>query len=160
CAEAHVDVRVNCRVECVEKPERFRVVTNHGTLEGASLVIASGGLSFAKLGASDFGYRVAQQIGLRITELRPRLVPPTFEVEERALQELSGVSVPVIARHRGRAFAENLLFPHRGASGPAVLQISSFWREGETLHFDLLPAANGELETQRKSERELPALLA
>src|SRR4051794_23752663 len=99
CAAANVDIRVNCRVESIEKPERFRVATNHGTFESASLVIACGGLSFAKLGATDFGYRIARQFGLRITELRPGLVPLTFEPEDRALQELSGVSVPVIARN-------------------------------------------------------------
>ena len=71
CAAAKVDIRVNCRVESIEKPERFRVATNHGPFECASLVVASGGLSFAKLGASDFGYRVARQFGLKITELRP-----------------------------------------------------------------------------------------
>ncbi len=160
CAAAKVDIRVNCRVEAIEKPERFRVTTNHGTFECASLVVASGGLSFAKLGASDFGYRVARQFGLRITELRPGLVPLTFEAEDRVLQELSGVSVPVVAKNRGQTFTENLLFTHRGVSGPAVLQISSYWKEGETLHFDLLPGVNGDLETARKTDRDLPALLA
>jgi predicted Rossmann fold flavoprotein len=160
CAAAKVDIRVNCRVESVSKPGRFRVVTNHDTFESESLVVASGGLSFAKLGASDFGYRIARQFGLRITELRPGLVPLTFEAEDRALQELSGVSVPVIARHRGQAFAENLLFTHRGVSGPAILQISSYWREGETLHFDLLPGVNGEWDASRTAERDLPALLS
>jgi predicted Rossmann fold flavoprotein len=159
CAAARVDIRANCRVESIEKPERFRIATNHGVFESDSLVIACGGLSFAKLGASDFGYRVARQFDLRITELRPGLVPLTFEPEDRPLQELSGVSVPVIARHRGQSFAENLLFTHRGVSGPAVLQISSFWREGETLHFDLWPGANDELDTAKRTERDLPALL-
>jgi predicted Rossmann fold flavoprotein len=160
CAAAKVDIRVNCRVESVEKPERFRVATNHGTFESESLVVACGGLSFAKLGASDFGYRLARQFGLRITELRPGLVPLTFDADDRALQELSGVSVPVIARNRGQSFSENLLFTHRGVSGPAVLQISSYWKEGETLHFDLLPGLNGSWETARQSERDLPTLLS
>ena len=87
-------------------------------------------------------------------------MPLTFEAEDRALQELSGVSVPVVARNRGQTFSENLLFTHRGVSGPAVLQISSYWREGETLHFDLLPGANGSLETARTTDRDLPTLLA
>src|SRR6185295_17949038 len=78
CAAAGVDVRVNCRVDAMEKPERFRLATNHGAIECASLVVATGGPSFAKLGASDFGYRVARQFGLRMTELRPGLVPLTF----------------------------------------------------------------------------------
>lgn len=160
CAAAKVDIRINCRVEAIEKPERFRVVTNHGTFECESVVIACGGLSFTKLGASDFGYRIARQFGLGITELRPGLVPLTFEPDDRVLQELSGVSIPVVARNRGQTFAENLLFTHRGVSGPAVLQISSYWREGETLHFDLLPGMNGSWESARNAERDLPTLLS
>jgi predicted Rossmann fold flavoprotein len=160
CAAARVDIRLNCRVEAVSKSERFQVTTNHGVFASSSLVVASGGLSFAKLGASDFGHRLARQFGLRITELRPGLVPLTFEPQDRGLQELSGVSIPVIARHRGQAFAENLLFTHRGVSGPAVLQISSYWREGEPLHFDLLPQAEEDWTAARTMERDLPALLS
>jgi predicted Rossmann fold flavoprotein len=159
CAAAQVDIRLNCRIEAIARPGRFRVETNHGTFEPESLVVACGGLSFAKLGASDFGYRIARQFGLPITELRPGLVPLTFEPEDRPLQELSGLSVPVIANHRGQSFPENLLFTHRGVSGPAILQISSFWREGETLHFDLLPGVNGSLEEARQTDRDLPGLL-
>jgi predicted Rossmann fold flavoprotein len=144
CAAANVHIRVNCRVSAVEKPDRFHVATNQGPMDSASLVIATGGLSFAKLGASDFGYRVARQFGLHITELRPGLVPLTFAPQDRGWHELSGISLPVIAHHRGQAFRENLLFTHRGVSGPAVLQISSYWREGETIYFDLLPGMNGD----------------
>jgi predicted Rossmann fold flavoprotein len=160
CAASHVEIRVNCRVEAVEKPERFRVTTNQGVLESESLVVATGGLSFAKLGATDFGYRVARQFGLRITELRPGLVPLTFAPEDMPLHELSGLSVPVVARHGGQAFAENLLFTHRGVSGPAVLQISSYWREGEVMHFDLLPEHGAALAEARRTDRELGAFLA
>ncbi len=160
CAAAKVEIRTNCRVEAVEKPERFRVLTNQGALESSALVVASGGLSFAKLGASDLGYRIARQFGLRITELRPGLVPLTFEPEDRALHELSGLSVPVVARHAGQSFPENLLFTHRGVSGPAVLQISSYWHEGETLHFDLLAAPAPELSAARQTDRDLPGFLA
>jgi predicted Rossmann fold flavoprotein len=161
CAAAGVEVRVNCRVDSVEKPERFRLATNQGAMECASLVVATGGLSFAKLGASDFGYRVARQFGLRVGELRPGLVPLTFAPDDAPLQELSGLSVPVVARHGAGEFVENLLFTHRGISGPAVLQISSYWREGETLHFDLLPGANGAwLSEARRAGGDLAALLA
>jgi predicted Rossmann fold flavoprotein len=160
CAAANVEIRVNCRVEAVERPERFRVLTNQGPLESASLVVATGGLSFAKLGATDLGYRIAQTFGLRSTELRPGLVPLTFTAEDRALHELSGLSVPVVARHAGQSFAENLLFTHRGLSGPAVLQISSYWREGETLHFDLLPGHDElDLVKVRQTDRDLPSFL-
>jgi len=139
CAAAGVEIRVNCRVAEVRKPERFVVSTNTGPLESAALVVASGGLSFAKLGASDLGYRIARQFELKLTDIRPGLVPLTFAREDSALGELSGLSVPVRARCDGAEFEENLLFTHRGLSGPAILQISSYWREGRTVEFDLLP---------------------
>ncbi len=139
CERAGVEIRLNCRVSEVRHATRFSLVTNGGVLECHSLVIATGGLSFPKLGATDFGYRLARQFGLPLTELRPGLVPLTFAPADGRMGELSGVSLPVVARTDGAAFEENLLFTHRGVSGPAVLQISSFWREGETVAFDLLP---------------------
>lgn len=167
CAAAHVDVLCECNVRRVHKAERYVLTTNRGTLECDSLVIATGGLSFAKLGASDFGYRIAREFGLRVTETRPGLVPLTFTSDDhRHFHELSGVSLPVTVRHRGAGFEEALLFTHRGVSGPAILQISSYWREKETLHFDLLPSLPGDswLGTERQShitpaavlERHLP----
>ncbi|MEA3213701.1 MAG: hypothetical protein QOE70_6758 [Chthoniobacter sp.] len=161
CAAAVVEIRVNCQVTAVEKPERFRLATNQGELDCASLVIATGGLSFAKLGATDFGYRIARQFGLRLTAVRPGLVPLTFTPEDTAFHELSGLSLPVTARHHGQEFTENLLFTHRGISGPAVLQISSYWREGETLHFDLLPGHDDTvLAAARLSQSDLPTVLS
>jgi predicted Rossmann fold flavoprotein len=162
CSAAAVEIRVNCRVSAVEKSDRFRTATNHGEIDAASLVIATGGLSFAKLGATDFGYRVARQFGHALTEIRPGLVPLTFTRDDAALGALSGLSLPVAARHAGVEFRENLLFTHRGVSGPAVLQISSFWRENETLHFDLLPdAGSAELIARAREENaDLTAVLA
>ncbi len=163
CAATHVDVRTGCRVEEVRKSDRYEVTTSDGVFRAESLVIATGGLSFPKLGASDFGYRLARQFGLRITELRPGLVPLAFGAgESEELRALSGLSVPVIARHGGAEFAENLLFTHRGVSGPAVLQISSFWREGETLHFDLLPGTRAQefVSAARSDRTDLPTLLS
>jgi predicted Rossmann fold flavoprotein len=140
CDRAHVTVRCGVRVEEVTKPGLFRVRTSAGEFTAGALVVATGGLSFAKLGASDLGYRLAQQFGLRITGLRPGLVPLTFGERDRAaFGSLSGVSLPVRVRHQGAAFEEALLITHRGFSGPAILQISSYWREGEALSFDLLP---------------------
>ena len=139
CAAAGVEIRVNCRVSEAGKSDRFSLVTHAGSLECHSLVVATGGLSFPKLGATDFGYRLARQFGLPLTEIRPGLVPLTFTKENDAFSELSGVSVPVVARCNGVAFAENILFTHRGVSGPAILQVSSFWREGGLVTFDLLP---------------------
>ena len=152
CAVAGVEVRVNCRVAEVRRTDRFHLETSTGPLDCAALVIATGGLSFAKLGATDFGYRIARQFGLKLTDIRPGLVPLTFAAEDMALHELSGLSVPVVARHGGAEFRENLLFTHRGLSGPAILQISSFWREGETLHFDLLPEENADAFITRARE--------
>ena len=152
CAVAGVEVRVNCRVTEVRRSDRFHLETSTGPLDCAALVIATGGLSFAKLGATDFGYRIARQFGLKLTDIRPGLVPLTFAAEDMPLHELSGLSVPVAARHAGVEFRENLLFTHRGLSGPAILQISSFWREGETLHFDLLPEENADAFITRARE--------
>ncbi|MEO6971393.1 MAG: NAD(P)/FAD-dependent oxidoreductase, partial [Chthoniobacterales bacterium] len=140
CAIAEVDVRCGCRVESVEKRDGFSIGTNLGTLECNSLVIATGGLSLPRLGASDFGYRVAEQFGIKSTGTRPGLVPLTFAAAEQALfASLSGVSLPVVARADGTSFAEAMLITHRGLSGPAILQISSYWREGESITLDLLP---------------------
>ena len=171
CGLAEVDVRCGCRVESVEKLECFSLGTNRGVLECDSLVIATGGLSFAKLGASDFGYRIAEQFGLKLTAIRPGLVPLTLGDEERAVfAPLSGVSLPVIARADGASFAEAMLITHRGLSGPAILQISSYWREGGSATLDLLPQHPGAdwLLGQRESkmtardllEREWPTRFA
>ena len=144
CAIAEVDVRCSCRVESVKKRERFSLGTNLGALECDSLVIATGGLSLPRLGASDFGYRIAEQFGIKSTGTRPGLVPFTFPEEERAVfAPLSGVSLPVVARVDGVSFAEAMLITHRGLSGPAILQISSYWRAGESVTLDLLPQHPG-----------------
>ena len=139
CSSAGVEIRTGCRVEEVRHSDRFQLITTTGEITGTSLVIATGGLSFPKLGSTDFGYRIAKQFGLKVTPTRPGLVPLTFISQDQAWQGLSGLSLPVIAHHAGQAFRENLLITHRGLSGPAILQISSFWRPTETIHFDLLP---------------------
>lgn len=140
CVEAGVEIRCGCRVEQIEKNDRFVLHTTRGVFTSDALVIATGGLSFAKLGATGFGYRIAEQFGLKVTPLRPGLVPLTFHPENRAFYEsLAGVALPVRATHGGKSFDEAMLFTHRGVSGPAILQISSFWRDQETLSLDLLP---------------------
>jgi len=140
CRSAKVDIRCDCRVAEVRKSDRFHLRTHSGNLACDSLVIATGGLSFAKLGATDFGYRAAAQFGVRVTELRPGLVPLTFCHEEREhFPKLSGISLPVVACVRGASFNEAMLFTHHGLSGPAILQISSYWRDHETVSLDLLP---------------------
>jgi predicted flavoprotein YhiN len=130
----------NCRVDSVEKRKRFKVGTNLGEFDCASLVIASGGLSIPKLGATDFGYRVAQQFGLKSVELRPALVPLLLSGPETAMfQNLQGVSLDAVVRFGSLSFRENILFTHRGLSGPAILQISTYWRPGQTITIDVLP---------------------
>jgi len=153
CAAAGVEIRVNSRVAEVRKPERFVLATNTGPLESAALVVACGGLSFPKLGATNFGYRLAKQFGLKLTEIRPGLVPLTFVNADQPLAELSGLSLPVVAHCNGTAFEEALLFTHRGVSGPAILQISSFWRENEAVTLNLL-AGQTPLELIGHARRE------
>ena len=162
CALAGVEIRLNCEVRKVEKASTFIIETNAGNYESESLVISTGGLSIPKIGATDFGYRIARQFGLRIQETRPALVPFTFAANElEALKELSGVSIDALARCNKMEFRENVLLTHRGLSGPAILQISSYWKKGDTLSLDLLPEKNALsiLEEKQKSEIELANLL-
>jgi predicted Rossmann fold flavoprotein len=130
CTQAGVHIVPECQVTSVQKG--FRLDTNRGPFEGASLVIATGGLSIPKLGATDFGYRVAKQFGLRVTTLRPGLVPLLFD-EPKALHDLHGISFEAEVRCGRVRFRENVLFTHRGLSGPAVLQISSYWKPGDVV---------------------------
>ena len=140
CREAGVRILCGSHVEDVDKSDRFAVRTSRGTFAADAVVIATGGLSFAKLGASDTGYRIARKFGIAVTELRPGLVPLTFRPEEKEFfTPLAGVALPVRITHRGASFEEAMLFTHRGVSGPAILQISSYWREGFSLSIDLLP---------------------
>lgn len=146
CAKSGVVVRCNAKVRGVGKPGRFHLRCGDEELGCDALVVATGGLSFPKLGASDLGYRIARQFGLRLTARRPGLVPLAFGARDKAeLGPLSGLSLPVRVRHKKAVFDESILVTHRGLSGPAVLQISNYWREGEKLAFDLLP-----------DEREVP----
>ena len=117
CAAARVEIRCGCRVTGLEKNGRFRLTTSGGGLECQSLVIATGGLSFPKLGATPFGYDIARRFGIAITELRPALVPLTFSSDDTALSALSGLSLPVSTSSGGARFEESMLVTHRGLSG-------------------------------------------
>ena len=145
CAEAGVHVETGAEVRRVERGADgvFLVGVGARELRARSLVVAAGGLSWPKLGGSDLAHRLARQFGLRLVAPRPGLVPLTFAEEAgRLCEELSGVSLPCRAEARGRggrAFHEGLLFTHRGLSGPAVLQVSSYLPAGEEVAFDLLP---------------------
>ena len=151
----------------------FRVSTSEGTYDCASLVIATGGKSIPKMGATGFAYRIAEQFGLAMTETRPGLVPLTLDpVLLEAIAPLSGISAPAEIRHGKTAFREALLFTHRGLSGPAILQISSYWREGEGITVDIEPdvdllqhlkkakQANGRQSAQTALAEILPKRLA
>jgi predicted Rossmann fold flavoprotein len=163
CEAAGVEVQTACRVEALEKDERFRVRTSRGEFSAESVVVATGGLSIPKLGATDFGYRVARQFGLKVVAPEPALVPLTLAPRDlAALQPLSGVSVPAVVGCGGAEFAENILVTHRGLSGPAVLQISSYWTRGEEVSVDLIPGTDmvTMLAVYRARGAELAASLA
>jgi predicted Rossmann fold flavoprotein len=144
CASAGVDMRLDCETSDVERVEGFRLVTDQGRFTAETLVVAAGGLSVPSLGGSGFGYRLAEQFGLRLLPTAPGLVPFTFSGSLHELcQRLSGLSCEVVISNDRASFREDLLFTHRGLSGPAVLQISSYWRPGETVSLDLLPGREG-----------------
>ena len=131
----------------------YQIDTERGTVTSRAVVIATGGLSIPKIGATDFGYRIAKQFGLRLVDTRPGLVPLTFDAEAWApYAQLSGLSLPVRIetgdKKNRMTFAEDLLLTHRGLSGPAVLQISSYWRDGTPIRLNLAP------------DTDLPAALA
>jgi predicted Rossmann fold flavoprotein len=138
-----------CNVKAIRASDgadgaRYELETQRGPVRARNVVIATGGLSIPKIGATDFGYRIAKQFGLRLVEPRPALVPLTFDGEAWApYSQLSGLALPVVIetgeRKNRMAFHEDLLFTHRGLSGPAVLQISSYWREGQAIRIDLAP---------------------
>jgi predicted Rossmann fold flavoprotein len=141
CRQAGVLILTDCHVDGVSKvAERFDVQSSRGDFTAESLVVATGGLSIPKMGATDFGHQLARQFGLPVTETRPGLVPLRFDGDNLAFcQTLAGVSIDVEVACNHQSFRENLLFTHRGISGPAVLQISSYWREGDEIVVDLLP---------------------
>jgi predicted Rossmann fold flavoprotein len=154
CARGGVDVRVGCTITDVSRADCFRVETSQGNFTAPALVLATGGLSIPKMGATGFSYDVARRFGLRITEPLPALVPLTATPETLGLRELlAGVSLEAIATCAGQSFRENILLTHRGLSGPAILQISSYWRQGRTIALDLVPAheANGFLLERKRS---------
>ena len=140
CADAGVQIRLGCAVGEVTRDSGFRIAIGHGALRAESLVLASGGLSIPKMGATGFSHALARQFGVATTPTRPGLVPLTFADEDLAMMRaLAGVSLEVVAGCGRQSFREAMLFTHRGLSGPAILQISSYWREGEEIVLDLLP---------------------
>lgn len=156
CAKGGVDVRCGQPVGAVDHADgRFRIRFGSADFVAPNLVIATGGPSIPRMGASGFAYELARQFCLKVVEPRPALVPLTLGGDDVLFRELSGVATPVDARAGKAAFREAALFTHRGLSGPAILQISSYWRHGEPVTIDFLPdAAPGWLlEAKRKRPR-------
>ena len=154
CADAGVIVRANTPIQGVTHNGTFRVETPTGTLAATSVVLATGGLSIPKMGATGLAHTIARRFGLRITETRPGLVPLTLGGADLARAEsLTGVSQEITARIGKHAFREAMLFTHRGLSGPAILQISSYWREGQSITLDLLPDQGVDFLLTHKRDR-------
>ena len=140
CADAGVRILTQCKIERVRRGEAFHVDTVVGAFAAPALVVASGGLSIPSMGASGFGYALARQFGLSVLPTRAALVPLTLSGRpQERLADLAGVALPVRARCNGAQFRNAMLFTHRGVSGPAILQISSYWNPGDDLRLDLLP---------------------
>jgi predicted flavoprotein YhiN len=136
-----VEIYLNCDIGVVGKEDLFLIETNLAEFETTSLIVATGGPSIPKMGATSFGYRLAAHFGLTVVPPYPALVPLTLnETDLERYCDLSGISAEVIARATtGPAFREKMLITHRGLSGPAILQISSYWKPGETIQLDLQP---------------------
>ena len=142
CGAVNVRIVVNSAIRELRREGEFVVITSAGEFRAPVLVIATGGLSIPKMGATGFGYEVARQFGLRVVPCRPALVPLLFGPEEKqGFGDLAGVSAEVIAAAGGKRFQEKLLFTHRGLSGPAILQVSSYLNPGCAVDIDLMPGS-------------------
>ncbi|MDP6673701.1 MAG: NAD(P)/FAD-dependent oxidoreductase [Gammaproteobacteria bacterium] len=147
CAKAEVEILTDIDIEAVNRNESFTASCKGATFMAESLVVATGGLSIPKMGASDFGYRLARQFGLQVLETRAGLVPFTFSgVLHELTERLSGLSLPASLSTANAAitFTDSILFTHRGLSGPAALQLSSYWHPGEEIHLNPLPGQDAE----------------
>ena len=145
CTKYQVDIKLSCNVKDVFKNDYFKIESDQGDFIGDTLVIATGGLSIPKIGASDFGYRVAKKFGLNIVSTKPALVPLIVPDEQKKLfNELRGISNHSIVTYKDTSFTENILFTHKGLSGPAILQISSYLNkfDDEKISINLLPNLN------------------
>ena len=166
CVEAGVEIKINCTIDKIEQIDKshskaaFRVASNLGEFTCESLVIATGGISIPQMGATDFGYKIAKQFGLKLTRTVPGLVP--FILPDDTYSELSGLSVDSVVSCSGISFRENILFTHKGLSGPAILQISSYWNEGDEVTIDLLPGIDVEqlIIEHKPNKTELVNILA
>ncbi len=163
CKAANVKILINCKAESISKPDKFNVETNLGIFNSDTLVIACGGASIPKMGASKFGYQIAKKFGHSITGMKPALVPLTFsEKEKEFCNDLAGISIPAIASTIDKKinFEENILFTHRGLSGPAILQISSYLNEGESFKLDISNGFDINIAIDENPKSELKTVLS
>jgi predicted Rossmann fold flavoprotein len=152
CRRAGVKIVVAAAVREVRREEAFTVLAGENQFRAGSLIVATGGLSIPKIGATSFGYEIAKQFGVRVQPCRPGLVPLLFQGEERnAYAELAGVSAAVRVSTDGQEFTDKMLFTHRGLSGPAILQISSYWENGQAITMDLAPGRDWTTALQASS---------
>lgn len=159
CRQAGVRILTHVSVDRVEREKDFAVRTREDEFRSQSLVVATGGLSIPKMGATSFGYDLARQYGLKIIEPRPALVPLLFNPEDREnYSDLTGVSAEVISSIGKQRFREKMLFTHRGLSGPAILQISSYWKTGDIVTIDLAPEQDLTAPLRDGSRRDFLAL--
>ena len=159
CEAAGVQVRTSCTIERVLHGNGggFRLHTTHGEFSAPALVVACGGLSIPRMGATGFGYELARQFGHAVLPTRAGLVPLTLSGKhQERLDGLSGIAFPVTATANGTSFSNFMLLTHRGVSGPAILQVSSYWEPGDALLLDLLPGGDA-LDTLLRLRRERPA---
>ncbi len=160
CERAGVERKYSCNISRVKKKDEFEVDTSAGSFRAEKLVVATGGLSFPKIGATDLGYRLARQFGLKVVETRPSLVA-MVAADGESYSSLAGISVDSAVRVGGQQFRESILFTHRGLSGPAILQASNYWSAGVPILINLLPEREfrSDLLENRKSKQRVSTFL-
>jgi len=145
CEKVNVSIQLNCKIKNIKRPSEngFQITTDKESVQCKSLVVATGGLSIPKMGASPFGYQLAEQFAINVIPTKAALVPFTLHAEDKEkYSPLSGIAVPCVVSNNKQSFKENVLFTHRGLSGPAILQISSYWQAGESVMVNFLPEIN------------------
>ena len=161
CRDAGVRILTNVKVESVDHNGRFEIRAEQQQFHGSALVVSTGGLSIPKMGATSFGYELARQFGLKIADTRPALVPLLFNNQDRQhYSDLTGVSTQVVTAIGKQRFSEKMLFTHRGLSGPAILQISSYWKPATSMAIDLAPGRHftASIRNNNSARRDLNAL--
>jgi predicted Rossmann fold flavoprotein len=154
----HVQIFLNARITEVRRTTEFLLRSDCDEFRAPALIVATGGLSIPKMGATSFGYDIARQFGHKIIPTRPALVPLVFNrSDHQRYGELAGVSTEVIATAEKNTFREKMLFTHRGLSGPAILQISSYWKEGQPIHLDLAPQRDATAPLRSSTRRDIAA---